>query len=151
MSANVMRWFVIVIAALMPVACDAVSGAEPTPTPTPWEVTSLYSYLEDENKNNVARLRDMEDKWQVRFRGTVGWLQEKKIRFYVEPPKPLATDKYIECNFRSNADMVALNRGDDVTVRGKLVRAFRGRLFGFGEYGAVVFEDCQLIEIHSSS
>lgn len=147
---SIIRWLVIFLATLTPVACNAVSGAEPTPTTTPVEVNRLYNYIVGLKEDNVAALRELEHSWQVRIRGRVVWIQEKKIRFYVEPPRSFAYDKYVECNFRSNADMDSLRKGDNVTVRGRLVRALRGRIMGIGEHGAVVFEDCQLVEIHSS-
>lgn len=125
-------------------ACGSVWNAEPTPTPTPVEVNRMYGYLEDLNTSNVAELRESEGKW-FRFRGRVDIIEEKMVRFYVEPPRTLADDSYVECNFGSNADLISLRIGDDVTVRGKLVRAFRGRLFGIGELRALVFEDCELV------
>ena len=140
-----------VLAALIFAACDAIPGAEPTPTLTPHDVDRVYGYLEDLNENNVARLREMEHKWQVRFKGTIDGVEERQIRFYVEPPRVLADDKYVECNFRSNADMVSLYKGADVTVQARLVRALRGRLFVIGERGAVVFEDCEVVEVHVRS
>ena len=40
-------------------------------------------------------------------------------------------------------------RGDDVTVQGRLVRALRDRFLGMGgEHGAIVFEDSRLVEFH---
>ena len=147
---SITRWLVLFLATMTLAACNAVSGAEPTPTPTPVEVNRLYNYLVGLKEDNVAALRELEHSWQVRVRGRVDWTQEKKIRFYVEPPRSLAYDKYVECNFRSNADMVSLRKGDNVTVQGKLVRALRGRLLGIGEHRAVIFEDCLLVEIHSS-
>ena len=147
---SIIRWLVFFLATMTPVACNAVSGAEPTPTPTPVEVNRLYNYLVGLKEDNVAALRELEDSRQVRIRGRVDWIQEKKIRFYVEPPRYLAYDKYVECNFRSNAGMASLRKGDNVTVLGRLVRALRGRILGIGEHGAVIFEDCLLVEIHGS-
>ena len=141
----------LVVAALIPVACGVIPGVEPTPTPTTYDVNRLYVSLENLKESNIASLREMERKLQVRFRGTIDRIEERKIRFYVERPKVLAEDKYVECNFRSNADMVSLYKGADVTVQARLVRALRGRIFGFGERRAVVFDDCELVEIHQRS
>ena len=141
----------LVVAALITVACGVIPGAEPTPTPTPYDVNRLYGSLENLKEDNIASLREMEHKLQVRFRGTIDRIEERTIRFYVERPKVLAEDKYVECNFRSNADMVSLHKGADVTMQARLVRAFRGRFFLIGERGAVVFEDCELVEIHQRS
>ena len=141
----------LAVAALMPVGCGAIPSAKPTPTPTPYDVIRVYGYFEDLKEYNVARLREMEHEFQVRFRGTIDRIEEKQIRFYVEPPRVLADDKYVECNFRSNSDMVSLYRGADVTVQARLVRALRGRLFGIGEGSAIVFEECELVEIHVRS
>ena len=140
----------IILAALIPVSCAVNSGAEPTPTPTPYDVNRLYGYFENLKENNVAILREMEHDLRVSFRGTIDRVEEREIRFYVEPPKVLAEDKYVECNFRSNADRVSLYKEADVTVQARLVRALRGRIFVIGERGGVVFEDCELVEIHQS-
>ena len=141
----------LVVAALIPVACGVTPGAEPTPTPTPYDVNRLYEALENLKESNIARLREIEHDTQGRFRGTIDRIEEREIRFYVERPRALAEDKYVECNFRSNADMVSLYRRADVTVQGRLVRALRGRFFVFGERRAVVFEDCELVDIHQRS
>ena len=142
--------FSVVLVFTASLACDSIWNAEPTPTPTPVLVNQMYEYLEDLNTSNVAELREKEGTW-FRFRGRVDTIEEKMIRFYVEPPRALADDSYVECNFGSNANLISLRTGVDVTVRGKLVRAFRGRLFGIGELKALVFEDCKLVEIHRPS
>ena len=141
--------FAVVLAALASVACDAILNAEPTPTPTPYDVNRIYGYLYDLKESNIAELRDMEHRWQVRFRGTVHRIDERKIRFNVDLPEASGHEQYVECNFRSNSDMVSMREGDDVTVQGRLVRALRDRFLNIGgEHGAIVFEDCRLVESH---
>ena len=147
---NLVRRFAIGLASLTSVACGDISNAEPTLTPTPVDVNRLYSYLDNLNESNIAELRDMEHRLQVGFKGTVHRINEKQIRFYVDPPRVLADDRYVECNFRSNSDLVSMRERDDVTVQGTLVRALRGRFWGIGENGAVVFEDCTVVDIKST-
>ena len=142
-------WFALVLTALVSVACGTILSSEPTPTPTPYDVNRIYGYLYDLKESNIAELREMEHRWQVRFRGTVHRIEERQIRFNVDLPKTSPHEQYVECNFRSNSDMVSMREGDDVTVHGRLVRALRDRFWGIaGEHGAVVFEDCRLVEIH---
>ena len=141
--------FAVFLATLASVACGAILNAEPTPTPTPYDVNRIYGYLYDLKESNIAELRDMEHRWQVRFRGTVHRIDERKIRFNVDLPEASWHEQYVECNFRSNSDMVSMREGDDVTVQGELVRALRDRFLNIGgEHGAIVFEDCRLVEIH---
>lgn len=147
---NLTRWLAIGLVCLTSTACGAILDAEPTPTPRPVEVNRLYGYLDDLKESNIAELREMERRWQVRFKGTVHRIEERKIRFFVEPPRVLADDRYIECNFHSNADLVSMREMDDVTVQGTLARALRGRFLGLGENGAVVFEECTVVDIHST-
>ena len=144
------RWFAAVLVALASLACGATFNAEPTPTPTPYDVNRVYGYLHDLKESNIAELKEMEDRWRPTFKGTVHRVDERKIRFYIEPPRILADDRYVECNFPSNTDLVSMRERDSVTVEGMLVRALRGRLWGIGEHGAVVFEDCTVVDIHSS-
>ena len=144
------RWFVVVLATVVSVACGATLNAEPTPTP--YDVNQVYGYLYDLKESNISELRDMEHRWQVRFKGTVNRIDEKKIRFKVDLQKAARHEPYVECNFRSNSDMISMRKGDDVTVKGRLVRALRDRFLGIGgEHGAVVFEDCRLMEIHGGT
>ena len=105
------RWFAAVLTALTSVACGAIFNAEPTPTPTPVDVNRVYSYLYDLKESNIAELRDMEHRWQVRFRGTVHRIDERKIRFNVDLQKAARHERYVECNFRSNSDMVSTREG----------------------------------------
>ena len=144
------RWFAVILVAMAFVACDARLNAEPTPTPTPYDVTQIYRYLNDLKESNIAELREMEHNWRPTFRGTVHRIEERKMRFYIEPPRVLAEDRYVECNFPSNRYLVSMRAGDYVTVEGMLVRALRGRLWGIGEHGAVVFEGCTVVDIHGS-
>ncbi len=124
-------------------ACQYPSAQ--TPVPTPPRVEEVYRALEQEKFSNLARLRTREDNREsIRFRGEITRIEEGEIRFYVEPPMTLAEDLYVECNFKSNRSIASANVGDEVTVQGELARAFRGRLFGFGETRAVVFEDCEI-------
>ena len=105
------RWFAAVLTALTSVACGAIFNAEPTPTPTPVDVNRVYSYLYDLKESNIAELRDMEHRWQVRFRGTVHRIDERKIRFNVDLQKAARHERYVECNFRSNSDLVSTREG----------------------------------------
>ena len=91
----------------------------------------------------------MEGQWS-RFRGRIAKIEDKQIRFYVEPPIPLAFDKYVECNFESNEQVFSVNVGEDVVLRGKLVKAFRKRIIIFFELNtkAVIFEDCRVSEVY---
>ena len=124
-------------------ACQ--NSALETPTPAPPPVQEIYRALQEENVSNVARLRTMEDdRESFRFVGDIATIGEKEIRFYVEPPLILAEDRYVECNFSSNRKIASVNVGDQVTVKGELARAFRGRFFWFGELRAVIFEDCEI-------
>ncbi len=136
-----------IIAALMIavviLACQNPSAQ--TPVPTPPRVEEVYRALEQEKFSNINRLRTREDdREEFRFRGNVTRIEEGEIRFYVEPPMTLAEDLYVECNFKSNRSIASVNVGDEVTVRGELARAFRGRLFGIGETKAVIFENCEI-------
>lgn len=144
------RWFAVILAVMASVACGARLNAEPTPTATPYDVTQIYRYLNDLKESNIAELREMEHRWRPTVEGTVHRIDERKIRFYIEPPRVLAEDRYVECNFPSNTYLVSMRERDYVTVEGMLVRALRGRLWGIGEHGAVVFEDCTVVEIHRS-
>ena len=124
-------------------ACQNPSAQ--TPVPTPPRVEEVYRALEQEKFSNVARLRTREENREAfRFRGNITGIAEKEVRFYIEPPKSLAEDLYIECNFNSNKQIASLTLGDEVTVQGEMVRAFRGRLFGIGETQAVIFENCEI-------
>ena len=143
---------VLVVGILASVAlpsCQLIPGERPTPTPTPvaTPVEQLYRYLESEKELNQARLSEMEGQW-FRFRGRIARIAEGQIRFNIEPPEPLADDKYVECNFASNEQVTSVNVGEEVAIRGRLARALRGRLFGLGELKAVVFEDCRVSEVN---
>ena len=126
-------------------SCQSTEVGQLTPTPTPPSVEEIYRALEQENAGNSNRLRIREDKGQVlRFRGNITKIDTKEIRFYIVPPRTLASDLYVECNFDSHSRIAQLNVGQEVSVRGELARAFRGRFWGIGENQAVVFENCEI-------
>lgn len=139
-----------ITAALLFVSAACVVSPQPAPTPMPVPITDevLYKLLRSEADANPSRLREREHNEEIKFQGPIDWIDERKIRFYVESSKSSVNDKYIECNFDSDSDLAPANKGDHVTVEGELVRAFRGRLFGFGETEAVVFEDCRILLVH---
>ena len=137
------RFLAALALSILILACQ--NTALETLTPVPSRVQEIYRALQEENVNNVARLRTMEDdRESFRFVGDITTIEEKEIRFYVESPLTLAEDRYVECNFTSNRKITSVDIGDEVTVKGELARAFRGRLFLFGETRAVIFEDCEI-------
>ena len=137
------KFLAAVAISMVILACQ--NPALETPTPVPPRVQEIYRALQEENVSNVARLRTMEDdRESFRFVGDITTIGEKEIRFYVEPPLTLADDRYVECNFTTNRKIASVDIGDEVTVKGELARAFRGRLFVFGETRAVIFEDCEI-------
>ena len=142
-SRAVVTIFLALAAAIITTACQSATNL--TPTPTPPSVVEVYRTFEAESNSNVARLMTREENREhFRFRGSITRIGDKEIRFYVEPPMTFAEDLYVECNFESNQQIASLNLGDEVSVRGELARAFRGRLFGIGETRAVIFEECKI-------
>ena len=146
-----LRILALLLILISVISCQATEVGQltptptPAPTPTPQSVEETYHVLEQENSNNSNRLRIREDERQMfRFRGNITKIGDKKIRFYIVPPRELANDLYVECNFDSRERIAHLNVGEKVSVRGELARAFRGRLWGVGEKQAVVFERCEI-------
>ena len=111
---------VLVVGILASVAlssCQVIPGERPTPTPTPTAVPvdELYRWLQSESELNSARLSEMEGQW-FRFRGQIAKIAVKEIRFYIEPPKVLDHDNYVECNFPSNEQITSVNVGEDIVL-----------------------------------
>ena len=137
------KFLAVVAISMVILACQNLSVE--TPTPAPPSVQEIYRTLQEESVSNVARLRTVEDdRESFRFVGDITTIGEKEIRFYVELPLTLADDRYVECKFTTNRKIASVDIGDEVTVKGELARAFRGRLFLFGETRAVIFEDCEI-------
>ena len=141
-----------IIAALLTASAACVGGSQsiPMPTPIPPTAEERYKYFKSVNDANPSTLREMEHEDWFKFQGQIAWIDDRQIRFYIEPPEYLTKEKYVECNFKSDADLARVaNLGDHVTVRGRLVRAFRGRSpLGVFETEAVVFEDCRILLVH---
>ena len=144
-----LRILALLLILISVISCQATEVGQltptPAPTPTPQSVEETYHFLEQENSNNSNRLRIREDERQMfRFRGNITKIDDKELRFYIVPPRLLADDSYVECNFDSHERIAHLNVNEKVSLRGELARAFRGRLWGIGEKQAVIFEHCEI-------
>ena len=142
----------IVVLAVLAVACSR--GSEPPPAAQlPDEavgVNDLYAFLQSEMDANEPRLRQREDQNQsFFFRGSIGSIEDKALRFDIVPPTRFDQDQYVVCNFSDNNDVVRVSKGDDVGLTGELARVFRGRYMGYGDKHSAIFDNCSVVEVYA--
>ena len=122
-----------------------ISCGQPIQIPDPIPVEELYEYLSREKVDNPTRLERRVDTRQIiSFGGSIEKIEGSAVQFLIEE-RMAGRDAYVECGFARESAVVRLNRGQQVTVYGKLDEAFAGGLAGItGDGLAVKFKDCGL-------
>ncbi len=114
----------------------AIGCFEPTTVqiPPPQPVEELYRWLVGEKESNPTRSDARVESEQIfSFVGTITKIEGDSLQFHFEV-RYLQKDDYVACKFQNENDVLPLDRGQTVTLYGKL-----------DNVGTVVkFKDCHL-------
>ena len=128
---------------LLALACKTTNLPTSAPRPTPTAVTSkwLYNGLLAEKDGNPTRLKNRVERKEIwRFTIIISKIEGKRIQEHFDELMA-ATDPYIECEFKSERQIISLNVGQSVDVYGTLYEAFKAKQF-WPDGKAVKFRNC---------
>lgn len=135
---------------VVPTACISqptqIPTPVPTPTPTPWPVKELYQFLHNEKESNSTRSeRRVDVEWGVRITGRITKIEDDRVQFHIDVKDFESAffsgnldfkDLYVECKFPKKSYVYKLDRGDTVSLYGKLDQVSN----------AVKLKDCRFLK-----
>ena len=101
-------------------ACEQ-EAPRPTPTPVPIErVEDVYAFYQQEKGANPTRLKARIERKEIRaFQGVVNKIDGSKLQF-LHKEELFGKDRYLECEFEHENQVVSFNRGQEAQVVGRL-------------------------------
>ena len=99
---------------------------------------ALYDEYQKEHAANPTRLQNRIDSKELRvFEGKITVIEGLKVQFHIER-NLIGWDKYVECKFAEKEDILPLNIGSTVQLKGELAKVDKDKV--------VVFNACSVIE-----
>ncbi len=127
------------VALLLSSYCGPASTATPVPTPTPlptsMPVKELYQFYQDELARNPTRVETYKNAERSSvFEGPITNITGSTVQFHIKEVYG-GPDKYIECKFRRDSQVVSLSAGSVAKLLGDLEDV----------NGVVQFKNCSIV------
>ena len=121
------------LALAMSTFCGPAPTATPLPTSMP--VEGLYNFYQSERDRNPPRVEAFKDDARSSvFEGPITNIDGSTVQFHIQR-NLLESDKYVECKFNREGDVLNLNVGSVVKVMGDLEDV----------NGIVQFKNCRIV------
>ena len=108
----------LMAALMLTIGCAEQNQKIQVPAPEP--VSERYRWLVDEKESNPVRSDVRVDQRQViSFEGEITNIDGKTVQFHIDK-RTLKKDRYLQCEFARERDVVLYDRGQTVTLFGFL-------------------------------